>query len=118
LYKFILDKLEAGESEKEIVAELERDKRFEFLNLSEERERTTSGKISKEGKSAVFLRDAINNAPACAICGARIHRKGMSVDHIKPVREGGSGDSDNAQLAHPYCNTGYKEKLASRSQRA
>jgi hypothetical protein len=35
-------------------------------------------------------------------------KKSVSYDHIERVRDGGSGDLDNIQMAHPYCNTGYK----------
>ena len=32
----------------------------------------------------------------------------MSVDHIIRQRDGGTGDMDNSQIAHFYCNTGIK----------
>ena len=67
-----------------------------------------SGKFSSATKSAVYFRDAIVQAPKCAICNAIIHRNSLTFDHKTRRRDGGTGDMDNAQMAHPYCNTGYK----------
>lgn len=68
-----------------------------------------SADISDDTKTAVFFRDAINNALQCPICGGALDpSKSVTFDHIERVREGGSGDRDNVQMAHPYCNTGYK----------
>jgi hypothetical protein len=45
-------------------------------------------------------------------CGhARIRAKTITLDHIDRKQDGGTGAPENAQLAHPYCNHGYKEKL-------
>jgi hypothetical protein len=40
----------------------------------------------------------------CGICGHEIPYDEMSVDHIKQVWEGGTGDADNLRLAHLSCN--------------
>jgi 5-methylcytosine-specific restriction endonuclease McrA len=41
----------------------------------------------------------------CAICREPIHRLGeVTVDHIKPLAQGGADDFDNLQLAHAACN--------------
>jgi hypothetical protein len=72
--------------------------------------------ISDDTKSMVFVRDAITNALRCPLCkGLLDPKKSVSYDHIIPVREGGSGDIKNTQLAHPYCNSGYKESLTSKN---
>jgi hypothetical protein len=71
--------------------------------------------ISDDTKSMVFVRQAITNALRCPICkGLLDPKKSVSYDHIIPVREDGTGDISNVQLAHPYCNTGYKEMLAAK----
>ena len=69
----------------------------------------SSRDISDEVRTAVFLRQAIRGAISCPICGGLLDpKKSSTFDHIIRVRDGGTGDVDNAQLAHPYCNDGYK----------
>ena len=36
--------------------------------------------------------------------------KTISMDHAQRKQDGGTGSPDNAQLTHPYCNSGYKEQ--------
>ena len=36
----------------------------------------------------------------------------MSIDHIIRKEDGGASIDSNAQVTHPYCNTGYKEHMA------
>ena len=36
------------------------------------------------------------------------HRNAISVDHIERKQDGGKATIENAQLTHPYCNTGVK----------
>ena len=65
--------------------------------------------ISDATKTTVYVRQAIENALRCPICrGLLDPSKSVSYDHAVRVREGGTGQPDNIQLAHPYCNTGYK----------
>lgn len=60
--------------------------------------------------SAIYLREALAKELTCGICGARLHSKSITLDHIQRKQDGGLGTPHNAQLAHPYCNDGYKEK--------
>jgi hypothetical protein len=65
-------------------------------------------------KSAAFLKDALgDNAVRCKICDCHIHPNAMTIDHTEDKKYGGTGSLDNAQLAHPYCNSTYKDILAS-----
>lgn len=65
--------------------------------------------FSTEVKSAVFLQAAIDGAPRCNICGGLLHAvKSASYDHKTPVSSGGQGHFANAQIVHPFCNTGIK----------
>ena len=59
-------------------------------------------------KSAVYIREALQNAPKCNICGGFIHRNSISIDHVQRKQDGGLAILENGQLTHPYCNTGYK----------
>jgi hypothetical protein len=68
----------------------------------------TSPKVTKETKAVVRLRTAIEGAPKCPICSGRIDAKSVSYDHIKRVEDGGTGDADNVQASHFYCNHSVK----------
>lgn len=68
----------------------------------------TSKDFSDETKSAAFITEALSNAVRCKICNARMHTNSITIDHIKRKEEGGIGNFRNAQLAHPYCNSTYK----------
>lgn len=59
-------------------------------------------------KAARFIVDSVENINACGICGGALHTNSISLDHLTRVREGGQNTVDNSQLAHPFCNTGYK----------
>jgi hypothetical protein len=66
--------------------------------------------FSDDSKSIVFLRKSLESALQCPICQGYLDtEKSISYDHIKPVRSGGVGDSDNCELMHPYCNQSVKE---------
>jgi hypothetical protein len=65
--------------------------------------------FTDDAKSMVFIEKALNTALRCPICDGLLDpKKSVSYDHKIPVRDGGTGDPANAQLAHPYCNTGVK----------
>lgn len=65
--------------------------------------------FTTEVKSAAYLQAAIDSATRCKICGGYLHTtKSVSYDHITPSSKGGTGTLENAQLVHPFCNTGIK----------
>lgn len=114
LYGVLSDNPEAGDDK--VLETISQDKHLSFLSTTPEYEKAGNTRFSKEAKSGAFLRDAIDKSVRCQICQARIHRKSISIDHIVRREDGGTADIDNAQLAHPYCNTGYKEKLIRQQQ--
>jgi Protein of unknown function DUF262/HNH endonuclease len=62
--------------------------------------------FSDETKSAAFIRNAISSAQKCPGCGGLIQmEKSVSYDHETPKKLGGTGDLENLQLMHPYCNS-------------
>lgn len=72
------------------------------------------GSFSGPAKVAAVLNEALSSASCCSECGARLHvEKAITVDHKVRVEDGGSSHSDNAQLTHPFCNSGIKEKRVS-----
>jgi hypothetical protein len=115
LYKTILDGIENGKTDDQIKDGLFADPSFskhlrEVVNL----DTSTRKKFSSESKAAVRLKASIAAAVKCVICGARVHPNASTIDHIVRIEDGGSSaHSDNGQMVHPYCNSGYKEKLHS-----
>jgi hypothetical protein len=62
-------------------------------------------RFSDDTKSAVFLSQALRTALRCPICGGYLDpNKSVSYDHKEPLREGGTGQDENCQLTHPFCN--------------
>jgi hypothetical protein len=79
----------------------------------------TSAQVSDDTRSMIYVRNAIASALRCPICDGILDPvKSVSYDHITPVRDGGGGSPLNVQMAHPFCNTGYKEHLAAIAARA
>jgi hypothetical protein len=109
LYKEIFERIAKGEIASHIVAALQKNTDFNYLVLVDNHDGEKGGDFSTETKSAAFLRSAIESAVRCSICHARMHVKSMTVDHVTAKSAGGSASVDNAQMAHPFCNTGYKE---------
>jgi hypothetical protein len=68
-------------------------------------EKSNKVDFSDEAKSKIFIYTALKNHIKCPICKGYLDTsKSVSYDHIKRVRDGGSGDADNGQITHPYCN--------------
>lgn len=105
-----IEGLAAGRKPPEIIKDITSQPAFNYLvpGLWTTEVAATYSDFSVESKSAAFIREALTSAPRCAICGARIHRNSVTIDHIVRKADGGGGTLDNAQLAHPYCNTTYK----------
>lgn len=103
----IITALSAGEEvgEKELISFSDLDGKIIAGDFKK-----TSTKINDDDKSKVFIDVALKSGIKCSICGGYIDvEKSVSYDHIDPVRDGGLGTSDNAQLAHPYCNQSVKQ---------
>jgi hypothetical protein len=115
-----LDGLSKGLNDEEIVTDLAKDSRFRFLATPPPvRESSSSERRFGAGaKSAAFISSLEQSGVRCGVCGALLHRNSMSADHVVRRQDGGSGRSENAQLTHPYCNSGYKERAVSRARAA
>jgi hypothetical protein len=109
LYQFIIEELERGCDEDDILKSIKADRRFSYLKADNIYTPDTEKKeFSRETKSEAFLREALKSPIRCKICGGLMHRNSITVDHIERKEDGGLGNIDNAQLAHPYCNTTVK----------
>jgi len=106
----VVDALKTGMSDTDIINEIQLTDEFSHLSLQKpDVRRGGSGrKFDTEAKSTVYLREVLTSAPKCKICGGYIHRNSISFDHVERKRDGGSSSPENGQLAHPYCNTGFK----------
>lgn len=77
-----------------------------------------SASISDEVKSAVYIRQVLSNPMRCPVCQGVLSQKSISYDHKNPKSQGGTGATDNIQLTHPFCNTGYKNKIDQEAYKA
>jgi Protein of unknown function DUF262 len=72
-------------------------------------EKAVSQNFTDSGKSAAFLNVALKSAIKCPICDGYLEpAMSVSYDHKIRKQDGGTGDSENAQLSHAFCNTGIK----------
>lgn len=70
---------------------------------------TTAPEFNAETKSKTFLDRALESAIKCPICKGYLDpEKSVSYDHIIRQREEGTGNPENCQLTHPYCNQSIK----------
>jgi len=106
---FVISNMINGKNEDVIIKMLSKDKKFSYLKPYEVVDgESSSASFNTDTKSAAFLRDALKDPLRCKICGGLIHFNSISIDHIQRKKDGGLGTTDNAQLAHPYCNTTVK----------
>lgn len=105
---FILEALDKGQDKEQTVESILKNKDFDYLTSQQPIDNKEASDFSRETKSAAFISRAISSALRCEICKGYLHSQSISIDHKERRRDGGKGDLDNAQLTHPYCNTGYK----------
>lgn len=68
-----------------------------------------SPRFTDNTKTTALIRQALTSALVCPVCEGKLDpSKSVSYDHIVPIRDGGTGDSVNCDLVHPYCNSGVK----------
>jgi hypothetical protein len=108
LFIYLLEELEASKSSDEILDAMEKHKDFSFLQPREVVENEAGKNFAPDAKSAIYLRNALEASLRCQICYGLIHRNSISIDHVVRKADGGTGDPDNGQLTHPYCNTTIK----------
>jgi hypothetical protein len=111
LYLKVLDLISSGKGETDILESLRADGNFAFLvTPGSVPEKTTKRKrFNTDAISQTFLKEALGSPIRCKICHGLIHVKSITIDHIQRIREGGVGSIENAQLAHPYCNSTFKQ---------
>lgn len=103
-FEDILLKLKKGQPTKKILSEA----MSSFKVIDANKETSVSPNVSKNTKGAVFIRDAIQGIPKCSICNGLMHSHSIQFDHVVRKEDGGLGNFSNIKMAHPYCNTTYK----------
>ncbi|MDD1508602.1 GmrSD restriction endonuclease domain-containing protein [Pseudomonas sp. CNPSo 3701] len=108
-YEDIIRLIHQGHTEESITNELIKNPAYSYLQPSETPyDGVTATKFSTQVKSGLLMRELIQTASKCAICGGLVPHQAISIDHKKRRRDGGSNSANNAQVTHPFCNTGIK----------
>lgn len=90
-FAFVLSQVELGKSEAEIEQALSEHEKFRKLTKEKVMTTTQSKAFSQKLKQWKFLNDALEHAFVCGICGARIDKKSMQLDHEVDKKYGGLG---------------------------
>jgi len=106
VYELLIDLVSKGRSTEEVGIELKNT--FPYLNMDYKGEIARSPDFNANTKSEVFINAALSEAPKCKICNSYIHLKSITIDHVDRKEDGGIGVAGNGQIAHPYCNSTYK----------
>jgi hypothetical protein len=109
-YLRVIDKLSQGVEKKNVIKEIIAEKAFGTLKTKAKSyaDEIQSKVFSRETKAAAYIREALPGTPRCKICGGYLPSRFNSIDHIQRKADGGLGSLENAQLAHLYCNTTFK----------
>ena len=107
-YELDLKLLAEGKSPNDLIAELQQ--AIPYLQPAESPyQGIVPTKFSTQMKSGLVMKELVEQAPRCAICQGFVPMHAISIDHIKRREDGGLAIAENAQVTHPYCNTGYKK---------
>jgi hypothetical protein len=116
-YDGVLDLLSADKPVEELPELLRTQGGLTYLQPGEEVYEGKHGKpFSSRVKTGIALRERVNAATKCPICGGLVPYQAMSIDHKKRREEGGTSGADNAQITHPFCNTGIKEAARAKQE--
>jgi hypothetical protein len=109
-YDTVLNILASKRTPDEVVEVLRKTSAYNYLQPAESPyDGAVSSRFSTKVKSGLVMRELLAKAPKCPICNGLVPGQAISVDHIERREDGGSNALENAQLTHPYCNTGIKE---------
>jgi hypothetical protein len=114
-YRFVFDRVAAGRTEQEIEEDLAASEKYQTLVKERPNPSKQAKRFSQEAKNVKLLNDVLASAFVCKICGARIDKKAMQLDHVIDRASGGTADIENGEWSHPYCNSTYKYKRAAKT---
>ncbi len=92
-YRYVLDRLRAGLNETLIELDLRDHDTYQSLVKERPTPSRKAKGFSQEAKNAKLLTDVLNSAFICNVCGARIDKKSMHLDHTVEKSKGGAADS-------------------------
>lgn len=116
-YQVILQLISEGKSSEEIIGSLKANPAYSYLQPAESPyDNSASSGFSTKVKAGLVMREFLSRASRCAICNGLVPGQAISIDHKERREDGGLSNPDNAQITHPYCNTGYKEYLAAKAK--
>lgn len=115
-YRYVFDALAAGKSADEVDALLHAHDRFQILVKEKPILSVKVKKFSTETKQHKIISDTLARAITCGVCGGKIDNKSMHLDHVEEKSRGGLATTDNAQWAHPYCDSTFKANKAASQQ--
>jgi hypothetical protein len=111
-YEDVLTLIADGNSGANIVEGLKADPKYSYLQPSEiPYDGVAPTRMSSQVRAGLVMRKLLEVAPRCSICGGFMPAQSITVDHTQRSQDGGLTTAENTTLAHPYCNTGYKESL-------
>ena len=109
-YDKLFTVLRAGRASDDVIVELQKDPTYAYLQPAESAyEGVSPTKFSTQVKSGLVMKELLTKAHRCPICNGLVPRQAISIDHKERREDGGASSIDNAQVTHPFCNTGYKE---------
>ena len=106
---FVFEALERRMLEVDVEKALGDHERFQILVKEKPILSKKPKRFSADARQLKLISDTLSNALSCAYCGAKIDNKSMHLDHAKEKSAGGVATTDNAEWAHPYCNSTYQE---------
>lgn len=114
MYRIIFDSLSQGLEERDVFLRLQSSTSPRIpVKLTTDEDRKYGRNFSSETKNSVILKNTLQHAFRCSVCGSRLQVNSMTIDHVTRRQDGGDGSPENAQMTHPYCNSGYKEQSIS-----
>jgi hypothetical protein len=120
LHRTVIECLQNGTTNHlDIIAELAKKPELKSLKpqLPGDDDKPTPRKFSKTVQAAAIVREVLETRPRCPICKARLPPYARSKDHKTRQENGGRGELENLQFTHPFCQSGYKERLHAAEQK-
>lgn len=110
-YRFVLQCIKQEFTVNEIVESLGTHEKYHQLIKDRPILSKKAKEFSQEAKNVKLMSDVLETAFVCNVCGARIDKKAMHLDHIVEKSKGGLATLENSQWLHPYCDSTAKRHL-------
>ena len=108
LYLELINGLGKDIESTELIDDIIKQRKFSKLKIKDEDEEFVHKDFSIDIKSKTFILKSISTLSKCMICKGFLHKNSISIDHTMRKRQGGTGNLNNAELSHPYCNSTIK----------